>query len=122
MRFLYDVSAFLTNDKPLSVNYHPAPADRWPVHIRLGPGGDAIDVFADVDSARKLRDALTAALSEGEPANDNGSWERIEDVPADVQVVLDREGDYLVRGDGNRFHLNGMYLSRINDYAPFRRA
>lgn len=62
-RLLYNVTAFMRKDQPLSVDYRPGPDVSWPIHLQIGPGGDdTIDVFASVADATRLRDALSAQI------------------------------------------------------------
>jgi hypothetical protein len=62
MNFLHNVSAFMRKNQAITVDHRPGPKETWPVHIKLGSSGDSLDVWADVENARRLRDKLIAAL------------------------------------------------------------
>lgn len=65
MGLLYNVSAFMRPGQPLKVKVKDNRDKDWPVMIQLGPGGeDTIDIYANIENATRLRDALTAALSQ----------------------------------------------------------
>jgi hypothetical protein len=64
-RLLYNVSAFMRTNQPVSATYRPGPDRAWPIHVQLGPGGeDTIDIYADVKEATRLRDKLTTAIAQ----------------------------------------------------------
>jgi hypothetical protein len=76
-----------------------------------------------LDAIRELRDALNAALEEGcEERREEGPWERIEDVPASVRRVIDKDGDPWSRESGDPAgYFAGESFEYLNRYAPFRR-
>ena len=64
-----------------------------------------------VESATALRDALTLALMSHLQAHGPRSWNRLEDVPAEVGVVSDVEGDHWHRNQ------NAPWVNETGDYA-----
>ncbi len=69
-RLLRNVTGFMRPDQPLTVRVQGANLrSSWPVHIEIGPGGDdTIDLYASLENARRLRDALTQALDQEDQA------------------------------------------------------
>jgi len=62
-----------------------------------------------------IRDALTAVL-DGSPSR-LGPWASLDDVPADVSTIVDRDGDELNRVDGV---WPTMWHGTAHIYGPYR--
>lgn len=66
---VHNVAVFMDNETPAAVDYRPADThDTWPIQIHLGHPEQTMDIWCAVDTATALRDALTAALEQGEQA------------------------------------------------------
>lgn len=77
---------------------------------------------------KELRDALSAAIRELEggsgvaPVRPDGPWDRVEEIPDDVNRVLDCEGDFWRRNSNTVSGWTCGSWGNIHVYAPFARA
>jgi hypothetical protein len=84
----------------------------------------AADYELSKAEVRELIEAFQIALGEkggkSEPAL--GFWDRVEDIPANVLQVMDREDDLWTRSEDGQFRYGACQQDDMPHYAPFRAA
>ncbi len=109
-------NGFIVTGLPVAESIHVEPdGDSFRIIVR-GTAYTPEEWRVFTDACVYVRDRLAGMVPQTVPESADGPWDRIEDVPAHISRVLDRDGDQWGRVSDGDWPEPSDYLNR---YAPF---